>query len=177
MTYFLFFVKFRSCCTTIIHFNSCCLEGPVFTLCTFALYISYTFTSSEVQVQMTLWSYSFNFMCNHPKMQGIVSFSKSRSECISSRCIQFICSHCFLASVCVFASSLAGSLAQLPGCTWMMLFLGSVASLFMFGCHLVLLLLCVADLRESADRPPRNEGIAIVQSQTSRNCIDTGLCI
>lgn len=62
--------------------------------------------------------------------------------------------------------SLADSLAQLAGLYLDAAFLGSVAGLFwfFFGCHLAPLLPCAPELHKTADGPPRNEGISIVQS-------------
>lgn len=86
-------VKFPSCCTTVIHFNSCCLEGLILTSRTFAICISYTSLFWKYE-----WHCEITFLLLQPsKMQGIVSFSKFRGEYVGSLTVLFICFDFFFA--------------------------------------------------------------------------------
>lgn len=55
----------------------------MFTSCTFALYISYTFTSSEAHSTNDVLELLFLLYVQPSKMQGTVSFNKSGSKGIS----------------------------------------------------------------------------------------------
>jgi len=134
----------------------------------------YLFRSTSTNDIMELL---FHLYVQPSKMQGIFSFCKSRSEWYLFP--QHLVYLLWLFPCLVLGFSVHFWLVALRsywGCTWMMLFLGSVAGLFMFGCHSALLPPCVPDLHKTAGRPPRSEGITAVHSRTSLNFINTGRC-
>lgn len=145
------------------------------------IYLPYTFHTHLFKSTYGNMKLLFQLYVQPFEMWGIVSFSKYRSECISSPSILFICFDCFLASFWVSAyvfgwQSCTASRA-VSRCCFFRLSCRSFLFFFFFGCHLAPLLPCAPELHKTADGPPRNEGISIVQSWTSLYFVNAGLCI